>query len=286
MASSKSASFVKYPYPEEVNVRDFVPVILSKQNYFVWKKLMLRLFESQGLVGFFNGKVPAPLERITVPNSDIISKEMENKDYQDWKRSDALLQRWVLATISEDVLPNMVCLKTAKDIWSKLISLHERKIEYPFPAEINVRDFVPIKLSVDNSSTWQKLMLRLIESQGLVGFINGQVSQPVKRIMVPDDGGNCSTNVTTEIENEDYKAWKKTDALLQSWILGTILEDDIELVLDYETTKEIWEMINWNFNPDSSGESNTETEEDPTSQYLPLHKAALTGDWEAAKESI
>ncbi|XP_059665947.1 uncharacterized protein LOC132311840 isoform X1 [Cornus florida] len=254
MASSSDSEILssvkKYPYPEEVNVRRFVKVILSKQNYFVWRKKMLLFFKRQGLVGFINGEVVAPPEKITIPNDDDVNspkgtKEIEDQDYEDWKRSDELLQRWIRATISEEVLPHVVCLKTAQDMWSKLITLHETKIEYPHPAEINVRDFVQIKLSkLDNYFRWKSLMLGLIENQGMFGFISGEVSAPPETIRVPvDDDDDSFYFRTKEIENQDYQDWKRSDELLQRWIKQTINEDVLPSVECWKTAKDIWSQL-------------------------------------------
>ncbi|XP_059665945.1 uncharacterized protein LOC132311836 [Cornus florida] len=256
MASSSnseiSSSVSKYPYPEKVKVRNYVGVILSKQNYFVWRKKMLLFFKRQGLVGFINGEVVAPPEKITIPNDDDVispkgTKEIEDQDYEDWKRSDELLQRWIRETISEDVLPHVVCLKTAQDMWSKLITLHETKIEYPHPAEINVRDFVQIQLSkLDNYFRWKSLMLGLIENQGMFGFISGEVSAPPETITVPDDDDDEEDSFylgTKEIENQDYQDWKRSDELLQSWIKETINEDVLPNVECWKTAKDMWSQL-------------------------------------------
>ncbi|XP_059633233.1 protein ACCELERATED CELL DEATH 6-like isoform X2 [Cornus florida] len=292
MGSSHTASPHKYPYPIEVNVREFVPISLSNRNYFPWKTLMLRLISNQGLVGFINGEVLAPPKRIMVPDEDDDSstngmKEIANRDYWDWKRSDALLQRWIIGTINEDVFPHeLVRFKTSKDMWSKLINLHERKIEYPYPVAIKVRDYVSIKLSTDNYLRWKRLIRRLIKSQGLLGFINGEVSAPPERITVPnddddDDDDDSFISGTKKIENQHYSAWNKTDLLLQTWIKETTDEDVLALLPEHvKTAEDMWKALQTCLN---FGE---ETKEDTISTYLPLHNAALTGDWERAKKFI
>ncbi|XP_059665441.1 uncharacterized protein LOC132311533 isoform X2 [Cornus florida] len=250
----------KYPYPAaEVNLRDFVPIILSNENYFVWKTLMLRLIESQGMVGFINGEVSPPERNIT--------KEIENQDYYEWKRSDALMQRWIIGTINENVLRDVVCLETAKDIWERLITLHERKIEYPYPVWVTVEYFVPVKLSRENYSLWAKLMFHFIERQGLVGFINGEVLAPEESFIDGTSG--------------EYKAWKRTDDLLQMWIMKTIINEDVRAcVVDLKTAHDVWIKLEKDLT------QIVIIIEDEGNDRSMLHRATLRSDWEAAKECL
>ncbi|KAK2986176.1 hypothetical protein RJ640_006211 [Escallonia rubra] len=91
MASSSSSSLEKYSYPTHVDVGLHVPFKLSATNYFVWRNLMAGLIEEQGLMGFLNGTIKAPPEKITVPDdsSSIGTKEMLNEDYIKWKKQTA-----------------------------------------------------------------------------------------------------------------------------------------------------------------------------------------------------
>ncbi|XP_059664920.1 uncharacterized protein LOC132311170 [Cornus florida] len=213
---------------------------------------MLGLIETQGLLAFINGEVSAPPERIIVPedgenvvvpdnvvtyaNADgdsciIYTKMIDNQHYQDWKRSDQLLLTWIKETINEDVLRSVECCKTAKDMWSNIIILRERKIDCPHGAVgVKVTDFVPMKLSSsDNYCTWKTWMLRFIENQGMLGFINGEVSKPTF-----SDQNNSSNN------NDE---WRKSDEQLQRWMKETMSEDICQELVRLETSKDIWETL-------------------------------------------
>ncbi|CAK9188330.1 unnamed protein product [Ilex paraguariensis] len=119
MASSSSSKYL-YP-PEDFDVTDFVTIKLSDTNYKTWKAIMLRLIGTQGLLGFINGEIsPPPAERITVPDGSDGTREKENMEYKEWERSDGLLRGWILATLSQDLLPQVSMLKTAQDVWLTL----------------------------------------------------------------------------------------------------------------------------------------------------------------------
>lgn len=50
--------------------------------------------------------------------------------------------------------------------------------KYPYPANLNVANFVSLKLSASNYLLWETQVLSLIESQDLLGFITGNTPQP------------------------------------------------------------------------------------------------------------
>ena len=80
---------------------------------------MVHLIETQGLLGFINGMVPMPPERMVVPDGSS-TKEVENPDYGSWQRSDELLRGWILGTLEQDALQLVKHLKTAEAMWRKL----------------------------------------------------------------------------------------------------------------------------------------------------------------------
>uniref|UniRef100_A0A5B7AXP1 Retrotransposon Copia-like N-terminal domain-containing protein n=1 Tax=Davidia involucrata TaxID=16924 RepID=A0A5B7AXP1_DAVIN len=124
--SSSSSPNPKYPYPSEVKVTDFVRIKLSPTNYFTWRHQMFGFIGSKGLLGFINVHTPAQPEKITVPDDDSSRteegrKEMKNKDYEDWERSDSLVLSWITDTINYELFPkNVVRQNTAVDMWSEL----------------------------------------------------------------------------------------------------------------------------------------------------------------------
>ncbi|KAL2539823.1 Ankyrin repeat family protein [Abeliophyllum distichum] len=118
MASS-SSSIPKYLYPSHVKVGDFVSIKLALDNYMIWRKLIFDFIDSQGMIVFINGDIPEPPQMITASTHDG-TREIENPDYQDWKRSDMLVREWILSTLSPTVLIHVVRLKTAQQVWKHL----------------------------------------------------------------------------------------------------------------------------------------------------------------------
>ncbi|OIT40322.1 PREDICTED: protein ACCELERATED CELL DEATH 6-like isoform X2 [Nicotiana attenuata] len=151
---------------------------------------------------------------------------------------------------------------------------------YPYPSTLNIANFVTVKLSdSSNYSLWKTQMLCLLESQELVGFIDGTLIQ------------------TPLLENPDnYLKWKRSDRLVKGWILGSLTEDMLEYVFEKVSARDVWLELKDiccvisldNFEEGSTMQpiideaESVESKED-YKYCLPLYRASLCGDWEKAK---
>ena len=54
--------------------------------------------------------------------------------------------------------------------------------KYAYPSNLNVANFVSLKLTSTNFLLWETQVISLIESQDLIGFITGTISAPVAEI--------------------------------------------------------------------------------------------------------
>ncbi|KAA8542484.1 hypothetical protein F0562_023643 [Nyssa sinensis] len=127
MASCNSSSSSQYPHPSIINVGNFVSVKLTTANYLMWEAQMLSLILSQNLQGFIDGQNEAPPQNITVQPHDgsELNAEIENPEYPAWTRTDWLLKGWIIGSLSEEILGQLVLLTdwksyTARDLWTKL----------------------------------------------------------------------------------------------------------------------------------------------------------------------
>ncbi|KAL9149783.1 hypothetical protein ABFS82_12G128100 [Erythranthe guttata] len=169
-------------------------------------------------------------------------------------------------------------------------------VEYPWPATVNGPSFISMKLRFHetdgtNYKAWKEQMLCLIEGQDLLGFIDGTIPPPPS---APET--STSTSTTMARGGNDYRLWRRSDRLLKGWILGSLHEDMVSEVSALETSRNVWLHLENTFYDrqknilksleySSTGENKLhETkEEDLIMKYMPLHKAALEGDWETAK---
>ena len=65
--------------------------------------------------------------------------------------------------------------------------------KYSYPTQLNIGNFVLIKLAQNNYLLWKTQMHGLIESQDLAGFIEGDYPKPEK-YNLSDDGKTESLN--------------------------------------------------------------------------------------------
>lgn len=105
--------------------------------------------------------------------------------------------------------------------------------KYPYPANLNVANFVSLKLSASNYLLWETQVLSLIESQDLLGFITGNTPQPEPTV----DG------VKGVVPHPDLPAWTRTDRLVKAWITATISEEALGTVVGLTTSAEVWKAL-------------------------------------------
>ncbi|KAH7849454.1 hypothetical protein Vadar_018176 [Vaccinium darrowii] len=154
-------------------------------------------------------------------------------------------------------------------------------VKYPCPLEVNVANFVPIKLGLKNYCVWERRMLDLIESHRLRGFVDGTIQPPRK-----------------EDDEEAYWSWKRSDILVRGWIFLVVKERMQRKLVRLETAREVWiaihEILGSSDHESTHYESSDYDESDQpefederaASRYLPLQKAVLNGDWEKAKKIL
>jgi hypothetical protein len=135
---------------------------------------------------------------------------------------------------------------------SELINSHEYTIQknmttssskYAYPANLNVANFVSLKLTSTNFLLWETQVLSLIESQDLLGFITGSTSAPTAEISNP-------TNDST-MPNPDLAAWTRTDRLVKAWITATISEEALGTVVGLTTSLDVWKALSNAYSQDS-----------------------------------
>jgi hypothetical protein len=115
--------------------------------------------------------------------------------------------------------------------------------KYAYPANLNVANFVSLKLTSTNFLLWETQVLSLIESQDLIGFITGSTSAPKAEISNPTNDGT--------MPNPDLAAWTRTDRLVKEWITATISEEALGTVVGLTTSLDVWKALSNAYSEDS-----------------------------------
>lgn len=78
---------------------------------------------------------------------------------------------------------------------------------YPYPYTVNVGNFISIKLTHSNFLLWKTQFMGLIESQNMLGFIEGDYSTLKKLLSLTDKDVTEGKNAT---ENLEYTARRRS----------------------------------------------------------------------------
>ena len=109
VSSSSSSSISNSSLPSSISHQ--LPIKLSSHNYLLWRAQILSLLNSHDLTKFIDGSYPAPPKLID---------EQPNPAYALWFRQDQLVLSWIIGSISETFVAQVVSASTSHLAWSKL----------------------------------------------------------------------------------------------------------------------------------------------------------------------
>ena len=95
---------------------------------------------------------------------------------------------------------------------------------------------ISLKLSDDNFLMWRQQVLATIRGYGLEPFLDGSVS-------VPSQFVTADATSTSVQPNPAFLAWHRQDQLLSSWLLASLSESSMVLVVGLTTSKDIWNAL-------------------------------------------
>ncbi|OMO50392.1 hypothetical protein COLO4_38092, partial [Corchorus olitorius] len=74
----------------------------------------------------------------------------------------------------------------------------------------------------------------------MLGFLDGSI--PVPSRILPSAGDTVDGNPPQAI-NPRFSKWRKSDKLLRGWIIGTLSEETLGLVVGLDTSAEVWTAL-------------------------------------------
>ena len=92
---------------------------------------------------------------------------------------------------------------------------------YPHPSDNPGLVLVSQPLGEDNYSSWKRAMVLALESKNKIGFVDGSIQQP-------------------EPENPQFRAWKRNNNLVASWLINSINKEITASVIYSDTAAAIW----------------------------------------------
>ncbi|CAI9271304.1 unnamed protein product [Lactuca saligna] len=162
---------------------------------------------------------------------------------------------------------------------------------YPYPSHFYTPSFVTLKLSGrDEYEIWKTQMLCLLESHGMLGFIDGT-------LVIPQTSNNVSGKEKVGDHQTHHKLWRRSDALVKGWILGALSKQTLTYVVDrlkekvYQErnaadfcAKEVWDELETMFAPavvppELLVVEDTIRDQERAEVQKQLYKATLGGKW-------
>uniref|UniRef100_A0A5K1C2B9 Uncharacterized protein n=1 Tax=Nymphaea colorata TaxID=210225 RepID=A0A5K1C2B9_9MAGN len=103
--------------PQWNAIASLVSVQLDENNYLLWKSQLCSAMYSQDLLRYVDGSSTLP-EKLNANSIEI------NLEYIKWKRSDQLALSWILSTVSESILTQIISYDIACEAWVALANAH------------------------------------------------------------------------------------------------------------------------------------------------------------------
>ena len=91
-------------------------------------------------------------------------------------------------------------------------------------------------------------LLVLAESKDMVGLLTSEKKKPAMYNNTTAD--ETSTNEVKKI-SEEYFKWGKEDHLLRGWIIGTLIEEALGLIIGLESSQSVWNALKEAYAQDS-----------------------------------
>ncbi|KAF3784510.1 hypothetical protein EJ110_NYTH30044 [Nymphaea thermarum] len=133
--------------PQWNAIASLVSVKLDENNYLLWKSQLRSAMYSHDLLRYVDGSSTPPPERLNANSAEI------NPEYIKWKRSDQLTLSWILSTVSESILTQIISYDTAREAWVALANAHA--------SHSNIR-ILQLKRDLQNAKKNDKSMLEYL----------------------------------------------------------------------------------------------------------------------------
>ncbi|KAK8540679.1 hypothetical protein V6N13_026995 [Hibiscus sabdariffa] len=174
-----------------------INVVLDDHNYLLWHQQVFLIVKTHRLQKFIDGNVSPPPQYIT-QNSQV----RINPDFEAFEEQDGALATWLLSTVSESVLPHLIGLNTASEIWNTLHRIYSgkttsrlmyfrRSLHSQKKGELSMKDFLmKIKSICDNLASCGEV---ISEHEQITAILNGLPPEYESVITVLTAGATSST---------------------------------------------------------------------------------------------
>ena len=107
---------------------------------------------------------------------------------------------------------------------------------------LNISNFITLRLTPTNYPLWREQALALAESQDLVGHLTNDDPTP-PQYTTPNSNDTTNTENFVPKLTDEFIAWRNTDRLLQGWIIATLCEEALGLVVGLDIAHVVWTAL-------------------------------------------
>ncbi|GAU48089.1 hypothetical protein TSUD_238280 [Trifolium subterraneum] len=107
---------------------------------------------------------------------------------------------------------------------------------------LNVGNFITLKLNPTNYPLLCEQILALAESQDLVGRLTNEDSTPTQ-FTTPDPNNTTNSEQFVPKITDEFVKWRKADCLIRGWIMGTLSEEALGLVVGIDIAHAVWSAL-------------------------------------------
>ena len=97
--------------------------LLTRENSLVWKALVVPALRGARVLNLVKGLEPAPPEEIEVEDTNGKKIKVENSSYVTWIMRDQQVLRYILNSVSPEVLSHVIGLETSAEVWKAIEEL-------------------------------------------------------------------------------------------------------------------------------------------------------------------
>lgn len=119
LPSSSASSLIQFP--NQIDIK------LTHDNYLLWKSEVIPVICGFGLMSHLIGSSSLPSSLTLLYNGTVTS----NPTYEAWMKQDQLILDWLLNSLSDDVLPQVVTCDTARALWHSLEQTYASQSQSP-----------------------------------------------------------------------------------------------------------------------------------------------------------
>jgi hypothetical protein len=96
---------------------------LNRDNHLFWKTQVLPALRGAQVMGLLDGSDSAPSKTAEVENSEKEKKTISNPDYEVWHACDQAVMGWLVKSMSQDILAQVVGQEHASEVWATVEDL-------------------------------------------------------------------------------------------------------------------------------------------------------------------